>query len=167
MSGQLVRIGLVFCCLTAAAFAIAPPFETRNVGDYDFRADQTGYRLPNETVPETYDISLTTRIDQSNFDFLGTVQIKVFVVNTTRQITVHARQLTINEIQLYGETGSSIDLLPWNYNVVTEFLTIPTKSINLEKGKRYRLIIYYTGVLRTDNAGFYRSSYLNVNGTKT
>lgn len=167
MSRQLVKIGIFFCCLTATVFARGPPFETRSVGDYEFRIDQNRYRLPNTTVPETYDISLITRIDQAQFDFLGTVKINIFVVNTTRQVTVHTRQLTINNVQLFDNTNRKVDLLPWYYNKVTEHLTIPTRNIDLVQGKRYRLEIDYAGILRTDNAGFYRSSYINSMGTRT
>lgn len=167
MSRQLVQIGLVFCCLTATALAFEPPFETRNVGDYEFVTDETRYRLPNDTVPLTYDISLITRIDQAQFDFFGTVKINIFVVNTTRQVTVHTRQLTINRVQLFDDNNRLVELLPFYYNVVTEFLTIPTRNVDLVQGRRYHLEIDYAGVLRTDNGGFYRSSYTNAQGTRS
>lgn len=169
MSRQLLKIGLVLCCLTltATTFALQPPFEARSVGDYAFRDDQTGYRLPNETVPETYDISLSTRIDQGQFDFTGTVKINIFVVNTTRQVTVHIRQLTITSVNCTDENGNQVNLLPWQFDVVTEFLTIPTQSDELIKDKRYQLEIQYTGILRTDYGGFYRSSYVNALGTRS
>lgn len=167
MSRQIVRIGLVLCCLTATVLALEPPLETRNVGDYEFKADETRYRLPNETVPLAYDISLITRIDQAQFDFLGTVKITIFVVNTTRQVTVHSRQLTINRVQLFDDNNQSVELLPWYHNVVTEFLTIPTRNADLLPGRQYHLEIEYAGELRTDNGGFYRSSYTNSEGTRS
>lgn len=167
MSCELLKIGFVFCCLSATVFALEPPFETRNVGDFEFRADQTHYRLPNETRPESYDISLITRVDQAQFDFLGTVKIDIFVVNTTRNVTVHARQLNIKAVQLFDAFGRPVELLPWTYNKVTEFLTIPTKNADLWQGARYHLLIDYTGDLRTDNGGFYRASYVNAMGTRS
>lgn len=167
MSSQLLKIGLVLCCLTATIVAFQPPFETRSVGDYEFRDDQTHYRLPNETVPETYDISLSTLIDQGQFDFTGTVKINIFVVNTTRQVTVHIRQLTITSVNCTDENGNQVNLRPWQFDVVTEFLTIPTESVELVKGKRYQLEIQYTGILRTDHGGFHRSSYVNALGTRS
>lgn len=163
----MVKIGLIFCCLTAAVFALEPPFETRSVSEFEFRADETRYRLPNDTVPETYDITLVTRIDQAQFDFNGTVGIKFLVLNSTRQVTLHARQLTISNVLLIGESGGLIAVFEPTYNKTTEFLTINTKNTELTKGKRYILSIEYTGVLRTDNAGFYRSSYVNAKGTKS
>lgn len=146
--------------ILALTLAAEPPFEYRRVLETDFRADNYKYRLPNDTVPEAYDISLTTRIDLAIFDFDGLVKIDVNVLKTTREIVLHARQLTIKNIRLYDHTGN-IPLLSHEYDVVPEFLKIPTDNVELIQGRKYFLEISYSGVLRSDNHGFYRSSYIN------
>lgn len=166
MSWQLIKIGLIVG-LTATIFALEPPFETRSVGDVELYDHLSGYRLPNDTIPEKYNISLITRVDRAQFDFLGNVKIDIFVVNATRQVTVHTRQLTIISVRLSNDSGRELDLLPWYSNVENEFLTIQTQNIDLVKGQRYILEIQYTGTLRTDYGGFYRSSYLNDRGTRS
>lgn len=121
------------------------------------------YRLPNNTRPTKYDITLATNIDQNDFNFMGRVAIKLEVMNPTYNITIHARQLTIKSISLATQAGVPILLKPHIYDNVTEFLVIHTKA-ELQKDRQYLLIVMYTGVLRTDRMGFYRASYVNANG---
>lgn len=161
---QFLKVALVFCFLTATV--AGSPFEDRSVGDIEFRANGNTYRLPNNTKPEHYDISLMTRIDQASFDFSGIVRIDFVVLSNTREITLHARQLTVKDIRLLNGT-QAIPLLSYSYNVVMDFLMIPTDNVDLLEGKRYTLDIQYEGILRKDNAGFYRSSYINTYGTRT
>ena len=40
------------------------------------RASQ-GYRLPENIVPQKYNLRINTNLEENNFDFDGTVQIKV------------------------------------------------------------------------------------------
>lgn len=148
------------------------PFDLRSVDSEVFdKADgDVNYRLPNTTHPETYDISLLTRVDQNNFDFNGVVKIGIVVDQPTREIVLHARQLTVTRVQLARLSGNipiDIQILPHTYEVVTEFLKITTNGVNLIPGDRLELHIAYSGILREDEMGFYKSSYINTNGTKS
>lgn len=156
-------IGILCFAVVSGEFRPLEPNNVRKM-ELDSRDGETKYRLPNSTKPENYDITLSTAVDEDNFNFDGTVKIRVHVLEATSNITIHARQLTIKSIALSDpSTGTDIDLNPYVYEIVTEFLIIPAKT-QLEKDKYYLLVITYTGELRTDNGGFYRSSYVDAIG---
>lgn len=129
----------------------------------DASTNGISYRLPNNTKPENYDITITTNIDKNNFIFSGTVIIDIRVLEESSSITLHARQLTINLVRLITKTGTAVKLNPFTYDPTTEFITIPTQS-RLLKDTNYILTLGYVGVLRTDKCGFYATSYTNSKG---
>lgn len=134
---------------------------TRRVEDVEIRQDDgRRYRLPNDTVPETYDITLTTQINNADFIFYGNVRIGILTREATQRITIHHRQLTIIVIRLWTTTDppQQIGVNPYSYDATLEFLEIPVQT-TLPAGTRYVLDIDYMGTLREDNYGFYRSSY--------
>lgn len=134
------------------------------------RDDVVNYRLPNHTHPETYELSLFTRIDEADFEFNGLVKIKVLVDRTTREVVLHSRNLAIENVRMSRFSGSvpiEVRLLPYEYDDVREFLMITTDGVTLTPGDRLLVEIAYIGTLRTDGAGFFRTSYTNANGNKT
>ncbi|XP_037031041.1 aminopeptidase N-like [Bradysia coprophila] len=136
--------------------------------DIQPRLDGYEYRLPNSTRPEAYFVDLTTNVHNNIFNFVGVVDIDIVVLQPTPVITLHQRQLTISFITLepLPQTGTVIPISSFNYDPVTEFLSIHVESATLAVNDRYRLSITYTGVLRQDEAGFYRSSYVANDGTR-
>lgn len=129
-------------------------------------ADETvSYRLPNNTRPIAYSVHLTTNVHtQTDFNFTGTVAITLEAIESTRTITLHHRQLTILSARLetVATTPVSIELAAAPvYTEANEQLTfsLATSAVTLIAGQRYVLTIAYSGVLRMDQAGFYRSSY--------
>lgn len=156
---------IVFIALTDKVCTAEHPI-TQHAGKVELRQDDgRRYRLPNDTVPESYDITLTTRIDYADFIFNGNVRIGIYVNESTQLITLHHRQLTITDVQLWTTTSPAqqVALGAYTYDPVLEFLQIPV-SVSLTAGVRYSLSIDYTGTLREDNYGFYRSSYRNDDG---
>lgn len=146
------------------------PLELRRVDKSVFKTDGINYRLPNNTHPETYDISLITRVDVGDFNFTGFVRIGIVVDHSTREIVLHARQLVITNVKLFRQSGKGfvdVKTLPFKYDNIPEFLIIPTEGVDLNAGDRLKLEIYYNGELRTDNGGFYRSAYSNSDGSLT
>lgn len=125
--------------------------------------NKINYRLPNNTKPESYDITISTNIDRNDFNFSGRVVMNLHVLEATHNITIHARQLNIKTIKLISTSGAVINLNPYIYNNITEFLVIPSQ-IELQTGTQYILTIEYAGVLRAGSFGFYRSSYISANG---
>lgn len=122
------------------------------------------YRLHNTTVPIHYDIWLSTEIHKGEFDFEGRVTIEIQVIENTSNITLHHRQLTIVSVDLLSSTGMTIQQnVPTASEDDVEFLIIsPTQQF--VAGQKYSVVINYLGTLRDDNAGFYRSSYINNQG---
>lgn len=127
------------------------------------------YRLPNNTRPISYDIHLTTNVHlQTDFNFTGEVAIRFVVLETSRTITLHHRQLTIGTSSLssVSSPNSPIPLNEYDYDETNEFLSYTLSDQDLIVGSEYILNISYNGVLRTDEAGFYRSSYLADDGSR-
>lgn len=123
--------------------------------------DGVSYRLPNTTTPLHYDIWLTTDIHRGDFNFDGRVTIKILALQNTTEITLHYRQLTIKNVRLLREGGGTMQAnVPFTLIPFEEFL-VATPRIQLTEGVNYWVEITYNGTLRDDDAGFYRSSYIN------
>lgn len=152
----LLIIPTLFTCVTA--------FKTNS--KQSVQQEIVSYRLPNETFPEHYAIHLTTNIHEANFAFTGRVEITIGTREDTSTIVVHARQLVINSVKLWNTLTipTEIEILPFDYSAITEFVTITLLNGVLQNNQRFLLIIEYNGELREDNLGFYRSSYRDVDG---
>lgn len=160
-------------CLVAAILHIVlcyavpdVPIKVRMVGDVPFETDQINYRLPNNTKPDAYDISIITDIDQGIFEFSGSVTIYITALTHTDSITLHARQLNVTSFTLKSKSGKRYTIAPPDYDKQTEFLTFRILNDQLLAGEKVALIIKYNGVLRSDQSGFYWSSYNDNNGKR-
>jgi aminopeptidase N len=121
--------------------------------------------LPNDTRPIRYDIELKTWVDQGEFEFTGNVRIHLRVEEAhTNTITIHSYQQMILRVELRRLDGRVVPTFPHQYDSIFEFLTMQIRSGFLLQHEEFILEIDYTGVLRTDEAGFYRSSYVNEAG---
>lgn len=164
------KLLMIIACFASIAFGQAP-FEIRGVDLSIFQqTNNVAYRLPNTSHPESYNISLLSRIDQDDFTFHGRVRIVIVIDATTEEIVLHARQLTVTNIRLFryisGIQSAEVPLQLHSYDNVVEFLRIPTYGVTLHSGEKFILEIDYNGVLRTDDGGFYRSSYIDSTGKK-
>lgn len=172
---------LLFVCIAVFAYAGSNPkrFYKRQPNEYvEFQdneetvapfvdpTDGISYRLPNDTVPLRYDIFLSTDVHAANFGFDGRVRIQIQAIVNTPNITLHYRQLTITSVTLFDADENTIQSnVPYVRRNVEEFMDIqPTQP--LVSGTIYWVDISYIGILRTDDAGFYRSSYLNPAGER-
>lgn len=147
------------------------PFSNKinKVKELILRENELNYRLPNSTHPETYDLSLWTRIDAEDFNFQGSVKIAIIVDEPTREIVLHYRELVIVNVtlsRLRGTDQVNVPILPYEYENVREFLKITTNETDLNAGDRLILEINYVGVLSDRWHGFFRSSYINGDGRK-
>lgn len=120
---------------------------------------ENNYRLPNNTLPLHYEVHLLTNIHKKDFDFEGRVTITLKALDDTKNITIHYRQLQVNDVTLIdGKTGKELQFEEPTYDEVTEHYVIPLEK-PLVNGSEYQLTIEYNATLRTDLAGFHRSSY--------
>ncbi|KAG4071567.1 hypothetical protein HA402_011721 [Bradysia odoriphaga] len=141
-------------------------FETADAQPFVDPIDGISYRLPNDTIPFRYDVWLSTAIHEGNFTFDGRVRIQIQIIVNTPNITLHSRQLTITGVTLLDAEQAPIEEnVSYGRREVQEFLDIqPSQS--LVSGTIYWVEITYFGTLRTDDAGFYRSSYTNSAGER-
>lgn len=139
-----------------------------NSNDLILRADldEFNYRLPNNTRPLHYDITLATNIDRKEFNFTGIVRIELRALEDTNRITLHARQIVVTSFELTDASGQQIQAQGNNYDVRREFLSFTTTDTSLKANQNYFLTIHYTSELRQDLGGFYRTSYINSSGKK-
>lgn len=122
------------------------------------------YRLPNDTLPLTYDIWLSTDIHLGEFAFDGRVTIRFRVIDVTQEVTVQYRMMTVNTVTLFNSNDQLIEEnVSFFQNATVEFLVIrPTEQLIL--GQDYSVLITYNATIRNDGLGFYRSSYVDSQG---
>lgn len=160
---------LLLVAVLAATACFGVPVQDQRSPVNAKEVSETGYRLPNSTVPLKYNIEITTHVHDPNsdqqFEFEGKVIISLRVEEENVQnITLHYREITVTHVKL-SESGSLIlidDDSSFSTDTTYEFLVIQPPSA-LKVGI-YTLEIQYHGELRSDNGGFYRSSYTDASG---
>lgn len=168
-----LKVLTVVCAFVVLAGTIPMPFRNEVPADeliafapYRDDVDGKDYRLPNNTRPVRYDVTLTTDVHQGEAAFQGNVRIRISVLENTNVITLQYRQLTIESINLYSSPDNPFLVqrdVPFTETPDVEFLLIqPTDRVN--SGQDYIVEINYRGLLRDDNMGFYRSTYKNPQG---
>lgn len=119
------------------------------------------FRLPNNTEPVSYNISLSTDIHIGDFGFQGEVMIIIRALENTNSITLHSRQTIIERIDLFTINGTLYQAnVPFVYDSEVEFLTINFAE-ELVAGQELSIQISYQGFLRSELMGFFRTSYHN------
>jgi len=159
----LVNVGLIF----TAATALPVDEDSWNATINDLNAT-INYRLSKNVVPVHYDIELIPYI-KDNFTFDGKSHIIIQIRFATRDISLHALNLTINETAtslINIDTNTDIYApTAHNYDNKTEILTLHFDD-ELLFGI-YNLYIQFVGILNDKLHGFFRTSYINEKGEKT
>ncbi|XP_076343082.1 aminopeptidase N-like [Tachypleus tridentatus] len=122
--------------------------------------------LPSSVVPIHYQVELQPFLIPDNFTFDGSVQITVLCTQSTENITVQIKDLTIhhNSIQLRrGRGGSNPKIEKISYDETREFLILHLDS-SLESQEQYEVAMKFRGNLNDKLVGFYRSSYRDSTG---
>ena len=130
-------------------------------------------RLPTDLLPIHYHvISSFQFIDVVNnaFSYDGEVTISIKCVRTTSSLVLHINKLDVDNssLSLKSLTDSSFTELRafyWYNDYAREFF-IANLTQQLKAGQNYSLSMKYVGYLTDDNAGFYRSSYIDDNSQK-
>jgi len=119
------------------------------------------FRLPNNTEPISYTLDVQPLIDPQNnqFTFVGTVIIKIRVKTTTEELTLNVDNLKINQIDVTTDSSTKVEVTGNHVVVKNEQLVIQLKTPGLIADRVYEVIIAYSGELRNDMTGFYRSWY--------
>ncbi|XP_015519764.2 aminopeptidase N [Neodiprion lecontei] len=134
-------------------------------------------RLPRSVVPVFYRLELTPFIWEGNFTFNGEVKIVVNVTEDTRNITLHAVDMKIDEaattVQMHPPDNNGtirnrmedVGIDKQTNDTLRQFHVIHTAGM-LKAGKQYTVYIKYVGYLNDYLQGFYRSSYTVGNQTR-
>lgn len=121
-------------------------------------------RLPTIVTPRSYVIELD--VDMTTDVYNGTVSIDINVVNETNFVVLHAVDLNVTEVKLvHKQSMDHIDVNGTFFYPTYELFILET-SRRLVKGENYKIVISYSGHLRNDLNGFYKSFYKVGNKTK-
>ena len=131
----------------------------------------TDVRLPLDVTPVHYDLELRPDIygdKEEDFIFTGRVGIEVECKKPTKAIVMHMKYLTVDNSSIMLEgVGVGIEapkVTRYSIEVDKEFIRFHLDK-DLTKGARYVLSMSFSGVLRQDLTGLYRSSYMAGNKT--
>lgn len=126
--------------------------------------DGISYRLPNTTVPLTYDIWLATEIHQGEFGFNGEVTIRFQCIETTAELILQYRTMTIDTVALFDSNNNLIEEdVSWYQNKTVEFLVI-TPNQQLIQGQEYLVNVRFNGTMTDNGLGIYRAWYVDPAG---
>lgn len=114
-------------------------------------------RLLDFITPSHYKLTLEPRFD--DFTFSGQEVIHFELRNASKELEFHCTDLKILGASLDGIKAIKIDFHPDDESVVFKF------DADVAAGK-HEMAISYTGPLRDDMHGFYRSSYVRDGETK-
>ncbi|XP_037036998.1 aminopeptidase N-like [Bradysia coprophila] len=126
--------------------------------------DGISYRLPNTTLPMSYDIWISTDIHRGDFEFNGQVTVRFRCIEPTSELTLQYRDLTIETVNLFDSNNNLIeDDVAWHLNETLEFLIIEPNQ-QLEQGQEYSVSVTYNGTMTDDGLGIYRAWYVDPAG---
>ena len=123
-------------------------------------------RLPHHMRPQHYRVFLIPFLKEDNFTIKGRVEIDVLLIKNSSivadSIKLHIKDMTIspNSVNCVDENRSTIPIIGHGYDPEREFFIIYLRSA-IERN--FTLTIEFIGNLNSDMAGFYRSTYKDVN----
>ncbi|XP_011063440.1 PREDICTED: puromycin-sensitive aminopeptidase-like protein [Acromyrmex echinatior] len=126
-------------------------------------------RLPNNTIPVHYNISLIPYLKEGNFTFYGKSNVNIEIRYASSKISLHSRELKINETAttLINDNSTIYKPMKHIYNVTTNILTLNFNDI-LSPGL-YILNMKFAGNLSkpSQKQGFMKFSYTTYEGNIT
>jgi len=118
-------------------------------------------RLSKYVIPVKYDIQL--RPDLENFTFEGVETISLSVLQKTRTITLHSKELEIGTVRLRELSGELSYFGQVSYNEKKETATFLFPKFIPVGNTRVTLV--FKGILNDKMRGFYKSSYVHEGKT--
>jgi hypothetical protein len=110
-------------------------------------------------------------LEEPNF-YVGNVLIKFKCIKTTSKLILHSHEnLEINndslELNSFNDPNfNTIKKFDWSFDHKTQFFSAEFKRNIFLEGQNYSLNIGFNGLLKDDNAGFYKSSYRDNDGRR-
>jgi hypothetical protein len=121
------------------------------------------FRLPNRTMPISYDLKITLYYDESSdpVGYEGEVEIVISVKAKTSEITLNCKNLSVDVIYIFEKDSLlSVEVINWQTNTRNEQLNIFV-DYELDINILYVLSIEFRGTIGHDTNGFYKSTYYN------
>uniref|UniRef100_A0A4Y0BGX2 Aminopeptidase n=1 Tax=Anopheles funestus TaxID=62324 RepID=A0A4Y0BGX2_ANOFN len=170
----LVGVVVIWTGLLTAIDAVHPVLEKWSKSNNDKEdlelssAQELRYRLPSYIVPTHYTLYLDTQVHTGNRSYSGSVDIHLDIRQQTKTIYVHNRglRITFNELYLSNSAANItfLETLRYTEDQEREFTIFAIRRAIAPA--EYILRLDFEGQLRTDDDGFYISSYRDGNGTQ-
>ncbi|KAH8232570.1 hypothetical protein KR032_009615 [Drosophila birchii] len=137
-----------------------------------FESGYNYYRLPTSLRPQKYHLRVLTELENpEDLRFTGSVRILIEALENTKNITLHSKNLTIDESKI---TLSHISGADKKDNCVSSTAVNPTHDFyilntcqELIAGNSYELFLPFAADLNRQLEGYYRSSYKDPVANKT
>ena len=154
---------------------IATTYNTTTTSTTSSTTNMLSYRLPSNLIPYKYEIKINAEnISSSDLtpEYKGIVDIYFTCKEATNKLIFHIKNVEIDNstLAIYSTNGNgftSIKNPEWTNDFDREYFIIDSVfGLEFQKYQNYSIHIEYTGYLKTDNIGFYRSSYIKNEKTQ-
>lgn len=122
-------------------------------------------RLPRSIKPISYDVILLPFLNDDNFTFHGEIEIKIKISEDCKNITMHSYSLQvlwdyslIQKLDFDGNPVNNVSIAKQYFIDDKQFLVLETNKI-LEANTFYVVKLRFTGAIKDNLQGFYKSSY--------
>jgi len=126
------------------------------------------FRLPENAKPVSYNLWFAPNMSDWTFEGRAKIIVKIIESNT-QTLTLNFNNLMMTSVSVTDVTNPNVIRdVPYsslNYLTINEQFEINFKSA-LTKNRNYELAINYTGSIRDDMTGLYKSSYVEDGVTK-
>lgn len=124
--------------------------------------------------PNRYDLTIQPyfRSIDEPMSYDGSVRIEFSCSKDTDKLVLHALELvpdntTLSIVSINDASFAAFTRFPWTYDSVTSQLTIQLTGGRLFRaGRSYAFSVSFTNKPATNDLGFYKTSYLEDDGTK-
>lgn len=132
----------------------------------NLRVNKPFLRLPNTSLPLSYEIDLKADIQVGVFQ--GTVKIQIQIQEDTSRVVLHSKDLQIKEVSSVKlgnrtkEDEPRANYALFSLDAESEFLNVDFdkgSSSAMSKGDVWMLTIVYSGKLGSNDEGFFRKDY--------
>lgn len=113
-------------------------------------------RLPTDVAPELYDLWI--RVNLNSFKFDGTVIITIDVINATKTITLNAKDILVEWNKVVLRQAQNVIAVEKTYFDNDNEIGVLMFMNVIPMGK-YELELQFSGDIRSDLKGLYKSSY--------
>jgi aminopeptidase N len=136
-------------------------------------SEKINYRLSADLVPLRYEINLRVQFDnefEESFPYDGEITMFFMSNKDTSDLIFHINKILIDNStlsikSLTDNSFNQINNFKWKNDYERQFF-VANLAQTFKANNNYTVSMKFTGYLASDNAGFYRSSYLDADKNK-